>query len=135
MAHVIFYEKPGCVNNTKQKALLIAAGHSVEAHNLLTTPWTAEQLRLFFGSLSIKDWFNVTAPRIKSGEIIPSELNEETALALMVEDPILIRRPLMQIGDLLTVGFNLEQVNTWVPLNAVELTTQDLETCPRSHSN
>ncbi len=135
MAHVIFYEKPGCVNNTKQKALLIAAGHSVEAHNLLTTPWTPEQLRLFFGSLSVKDWFNVTAPRVKSGEIIPSELNEETALALMVEDPILIRRPLMQIGDLLTVGFNLEQVNTWVPLNAIELTTQDLETCPRSHSN
>lgn len=135
MAHVIFYEKPGCVNNTKQKALLIAAGHSVEAHNLLTTPWTAKRLRSFFGSLSVKDWFNVTAPRVKSGEIIPSELNEETALALMVEDPILIRRPLMQVGDLLTVGFNLEQVNTWLPLTAINPPFQDLETCPRSHSH
>ncbi len=26
MVRVIFYEKPGCINNTKQKALLWAAG-------------------------------------------------------------------------------------------------------------
>ena len=38
MAKVIFYEKPGCANNAKQKALLAAAGHEVEARNLLTEP-------------------------------------------------------------------------------------------------
>lgn len=36
MATVIFYEKPGCINNTKQKARLLAAGHEVQAHNLLS---------------------------------------------------------------------------------------------------
>ena len=29
MAKVIFYEKPGCKNNTKQKTLLKAAGHQL----------------------------------------------------------------------------------------------------------
>jgi hypothetical protein len=39
MARVIFYQKLGCINNGKQKALLLAAGHEVEAHNLLKTPF------------------------------------------------------------------------------------------------
>ena len=47
MAEVIFYEKPGCINNTKQKALLQAAGHLVDARNLLTESWSSESLWLF----------------------------------------------------------------------------------------
>ena len=40
MASVLFFEKPGCVNNTRQKALLAASGHSVWARNLLAEKWT-----------------------------------------------------------------------------------------------
>jgi hypothetical protein len=29
MATVHFYEKPGCINNTRQKKILAAAGHEV----------------------------------------------------------------------------------------------------------
>jgi hypothetical protein len=36
MTDVIFYEKVGCGNNTKQKAWLRAAGHNVIAKDLLT---------------------------------------------------------------------------------------------------
>ena len=36
MATITFYEKPGCINNTRQKKLLEAAGHQVVAKNLLT---------------------------------------------------------------------------------------------------
>lgn len=48
---VVFYEKPGCVNNTKQKALLARAGHEVEARSLLDCPFDAATLRAFFGDL------------------------------------------------------------------------------------
>ena len=34
MATVVFYEKPGCGNNTKQKVWLAASGHTVLAKNL-----------------------------------------------------------------------------------------------------
>jgi len=133
MAHILFYEKPGCINNTKQKTLLIAAGHKVEAQNLLTTTWTQETLRSFFGSLPIKEWFNSSAPRIKSGEVIPENLDETTALNLMIADPLLIRRPLIQVENVRQVGFDPEKINTWLGLNAQEKPTEDLETCPRSH--
>jgi hypothetical protein len=58
MAKILFFEKPGCANNTRQKALLAAAGHEVDARNLLTEAWTPERLRPYFGSRPVAEWFN-----------------------------------------------------------------------------
>ena len=134
MATVIFYEKPECANNKRQKRLLIDAGVMVIAKNLLTEPWQADKLRLFFGDLAVRDWFNVSAPAIKYGEIDPETLDEQQALALMLENPLLIRRPLMQVGEQRKAGFDQEYVNVWLGLTAVN-SEQDLETCPRSASS
>ena len=131
MAKVTFYEKPGCINNTKQKKLLAAAGHQVLAKNLLTENWQPEHLRPFFGALPVRDWFNVSAPAIKQGEIEPDKLNEQEAIALMLENPLLIRRPLMKVGDSLMVGFDQEAVDNWIGLTERTDIT-DLESCPRS---
>ena len=138
MVTVIFYEKPGCINNTKQKSLLSTAGHTVDARNLLTEPWTPDRLRQFFGDRPIATCFNRTAPAIKSGQVQPELLKDDVALALMVQDPLLIRRPLMQVGDRCEVGFDKELVDQWIGLQAVKgkqekrdrLIHQDLETCP-----
>jgi nitrogenase-associated protein len=131
MATVTFYEKPGCINNTRQKKLLVAAGHQVVALNLLTEAWKPERLRAFFGSLAVRDWFNYSAPAIKLGDIDPDNLTESEALALMLENPLLIRRPLMQVGDKLMAGFDQQAVDNWIGLTEIE-TTLDLESCPRS---
>lgn len=139
MATVIFYEKPGCINNTKQKALLKAAGHDLEVRNLLAETWTAESLRSFFGKLPVADWFNRSAPQIKSQAVIPEQLDAETALSLMLQDRLLIRRPLMQVGDRCEVGFDIDLVNEWISLQPIDasqrakvedLVGQDLQTCP-----
>ncbi|MGZ8222611.1 MAG: ArsC/Spx/MgsR family protein [Methylobacter sp.] len=133
MATVYFYEKPGCINNTRQKKLLAAAGHQVVALNLLTQPWQKDRLRAFFGNSAVRDWFNYSAPTIKQGEIEPDKLTEQEALALMLENPILIRRPLMQAGDSVMAGFDQQAVDNWIGLTEME-TTQDLESCPRTLS-
>ena len=131
MATVIFYEKPGCINNTRQKKLLVAAGHEVIAKNLLTEVWRAERLRAFFSVLPVRDWFNYSAPAIKHGEIEPDKLTETAALALMLETPLLIRRPLMQVGDNVMAGFDTQAVDIWIGLAESEA-NPDLESCPRS---
>ena len=130
MATVYFYEKPGCINNTRQKKLLAAAGHQVVALNLLTEPWPKDRLRAFFGELAVRDWFNVSAPAIKLGEIEPDKLTEQQALALMLENPLLIRRPLMQVGDSLMAGFDQQAVDDWIGLKEIE-PNLDVESCPR----
>jgi nitrogenase-associated protein len=131
MATVIFYEKPGCINNTRQKKLLAAAGHQVVAKNLLTEVWQPNRLRAFFGELAVRDWFNVSAPAIKYGEIEPDKLTEQEALALMLENPLLIRRPFMQIGDSLMAGFDQQAVDNWLGLTEIGATS-NLESCPRT---
>ena len=131
MASVTFYEKPGCSNNTRQKKLLTAAGHQVVAKNILTETWQPERLRAFFGALPVSDWFNYSAPAIKHGEIEPDKLTEQEALALMLENPLLIRRPLMQAGDSLMAGFDQQAVDNWIGLTEIGATS-DLESCPRT---
>ncbi|MEW5788967.1 MAG: ArsC/Spx/MgsR family protein [Pseudomonadota bacterium] len=132
MAIVLFYEKPGCINNTKQKVLLAAAGHTVQAKNLLTEKWTAQRLRAFFGDLPVAEWFNHSAPRVRDGEVWPHRLSGEEAIALMLEEPLLIRRPLMEVDGQCRVGFDEAAVDRWIGLGRkVGQPRQDLETCPR----
>ncbi|MGF1480514.1 MAG: ArsC/Spx/MgsR family protein [Cyanophyceae cyanobacterium] len=130
MAQVIFYEKPGCINNAKQKALLWAAGHEVVAYNLLETPWTVASLRPFFGDRPVAEWFNKTAPAVKSGAVVPEELTPMAALELMIQHPLLIRRPLIQVGEVYQCGFDRAKVDAWIGLAPPTL-FEDLETCPR----
>lgn len=116
MAHVIFYEKPGCAGNKRQKAMLEAAGHTVEPRDLLTAPWTADSLRAFFGDLPPAQWFNRAAPAVKEGEVNPDAVSADEALALMLTRPLLIRRPLMQVGEDRLCGFEAEKVAAWIGL-------------------
>lgn len=131
MATVIFYEKPGCGNNTKQKTMLAAAGHEVVARNLLTEPWTVERLLGFFGSHPVAEWFNRAAPRVKSGEVIPEAIDGPAALSMMLEDPLLIRRPLIEANGRSEIGFDQAAMQAWLGLVPV---AKDLESCPRGSS-
>ena len=123
---VHFYEKPGCINNTRQKSLLESSEHTVIAHSLLSEAWQAEKLRSFFGTMDVVDWFNKAAPRIKSGEINPSEFDESSAIAAMMIDPLLIRRPLIEAEGQRVCGFDNELVNKL--LNNAD--TTHLQSCP-----
>lgn len=129
MATVTFYEKPGCANNTKQKILLAAAGHTVWARNLLTERWTAARLRPFFGDLPVAEWFNLSAPRVREGALDYERVTETEALVLMLADPLLIRRPLMEVDGDCRVGFDPAGVDAWIGLGRAKV-GGDLETCP-----
>src|SRR5512143_3091149 len=128
MARIIFYEKPGCGGNARQKALLAAAGHELEVRDLLSYPWTAADLRGFFGTRPVADWFNRSAPRVKSGAITPEALDVETALAAMLAAPLLIRRPLLESDGRREAGFDTALIAAWLgPLPAEEVG----EGCPK----
>jgi nitrogenase-associated protein len=132
MAHVVFYEKPGCANNARQKLLLEAAGHCLSVRDLLREPWTADRLLGFFGAAPVASWFNRAAPKVKAGVIEPEKLDAANAIALMLAEPILIRRPLMEVEGRRAVGFDPAHVDAWIGLSARPLQGADLETCRRS---
>lgn len=130
MAHIIFYEKPGCGGNAKQRAVLEATGHTLERRSLLDEPWTRESLLAFLQGLPVADWFNRAAPRIKHGEIDPASLDADAALKLLLAEHLLIRRPLMQRDDgSRLVGFDMAQVDRFVGLQTHADTARSMEGC------
>jgi nitrogenase-associated protein len=126
---LVFYEKPGCVSNARQRALLAGLGHRLEVRDLLAEPWTPERLRPFFGDRPFAAWFNQTAPRVRSGDLPIDRLTEAEALALMVAEPILVRRPLMELDALRACGF--EPGPLLDALGVVLAPDQDLQSCSR----
>jgi nitrogenase-associated protein len=137
MTHVIFYEKPGCGGNARQRAALETAGHTLERRNLLTTHWTGDSLLSFLNPLPVADWFNRAAPSVKSGEVQPDTLDAAAAITLLLQEPLLIRRPLMQRSDDGTrhVGFETAAVDAWVGLGTNPASPRTLEGCasPTEH--
>jgi nitrogenase-associated protein len=129
MTTVTFYEKPGCSGNARQKALLEAAGHTLIVKNLKAEPWTSASLLDFLSPLPVGDWFNRGAQAIKDGEIVPEQLSPEQALSLLIENPLLIRRPLMAADGAYKVGFDAEAVAAWIGLADVEAPAGNLEAC------
>jgi nitrogenase-associated protein len=124
-ASFVFYEKPGCLSNARQKAPLGARGHRLAVRDLLSEPWTPER--------PVAEWFKPSAPRVKSGEVRPADLDNATALALMVSEPILIRRALMEVCAALgaavvrTCGFEAGHVLASL---GIELgLTEDVQSC------
>jgi nitrogenase-associated protein len=132
MALVYFYEKPGCLNNTRQKQLLVGAGHLIIVHDLLSEPWSNDvaRLRSFFHNRPVAEWFNPSAPRIKQGLVNPQMMSESQAIEAMIDDPILIRRPLIESDGIRWAGFDVEQVDAWIGLSSGTV-ERDLETCTR----
>jgi nitrogenase-associated protein len=130
MTHVVFFEKPGCAGNARQRALLTAAGHTLTRRNLLEVPWTRAELLAFLRPIPVAQWFNRAAPRIKAGTLVPEALDEQAALAALLADPLLIRRPLMQREDgARLVGFDIAQVERFVGLGAHAPAASSLEAC------
>lgn len=108
---VVFYEKPFCAANAKQKQILRASGCTLIERNLLEHGLDAEALRSFMGDKKVSEWFNPAAPAIKNGEITPSALDEAEAMDMLISNPILIRRPLMIIGTEKLCGFDEKRVS------------------------
>lgn len=129
MSVVNFFEKSGCSGNARQKALLVAAGHAVVARDLRQESWSDERLLSFFAALPVADWFNRNAPAVKSGAIVPERFDAATALALLQAQPLLIRRPLLEVGQTRMVGFDLAAVDQWLGLEPAALALGDVESC------
>ena len=130
MSKIIFWEKPGCRGNARQKEILQASGHELDVRNLLTERWSRIELLKFFGDRPVPEWFNPTNPAVKSGEIVPAQVVREDALEMMVVNPLLIVRPLMQVGEERLAGFDVQEVHNWIGLNLYSVGERDPKNCP-----
>ncbi len=108
---VIFYEKTGCSGNARQKALLKEHGIVLDVRSLLDTPWDTQTLERFFEGLSVEEMINPFAPQRKDGSFDSKSYTKEQLIQTMIKEPILIRRPLLQIGEARLCGFDIPTLN------------------------
>jgi len=153
MATIIFFEKPGCKGNARQKRLLRLAGHELEIKNILTHEWSKEELAKFVGDKKSFDCFNLNAVAVKSGEIQPHQYCFKSSLdksydkmiQKMIEDPILIKRPLLVISGsekedpIYLQGFDKEKLKELIGLKSSDdsdefeaLNQRDRNSCQNS---
>jgi nitrogenase-associated protein len=130
MCAITFYAKPGCATNARQRRLLESGGHDVRVRDLLAEPWTCGRLREFFAGVPVAYWLNPAAPRVKSGDIDPRLLGPESVMALLLAEPLLIRRPLLEIGAARLVGFDPAVLRRYIDLPE-QLPAMALPACAR----
>lgn len=127
MVEVIFYGMKDCPANARQKQQLQSAGHKLVERDLATEPLTADTLRSFFGGKDVEQWFNRRAAAIRNGSVKPDALDAAGALAAMLADRDLIRRPLLEAEGQREAGFDPNLLNGWIGLTAGE-------SCDSKHS-
>jgi nitrogenase-associated protein len=118
MTDIVFYAKPGCLTNRRQQALLVRHGHRVTVRDLLSEPWSPERLYEFLKSRPVSEWFNPAAPAIKLGAVDPEGLDEAAALRLLVADPVLILRPLLETNHGRYAGFDTPEMQALLGISA-----------------
>jgi nitrogenase-associated protein len=129
---VVFYEKPGCINNMRQKRLLEQAGYEVRERNLLAERWNLKKLCDFLAPHPVDEWFNRSAPKIKNGDVVPERLSRSEAIRLLIKDPILIRRPLVKTDLGCAMGFDPKIALAEIGIHLSADGGDPLEACPRS---
>jgi nitrogenase-associated protein len=118
MKKVIFYEKASSAEDSEQKAMLAAAGYSVETRDLVGENWTPAGLRAYFAERPVDEWFDPRAPRVLSGEINPKLPNPQEALVMLSIDPSLIHGPLVKINGHCGCGLEGEELREFLDVHA-----------------
>lgn len=130
--NVVFYEKIGCVGNKKQKELLKANNIEFDVKSLLDSKWDKTTLESFFVGLNKNEIVNQFAPKVKSGEIDINSLTKEQLIYKMIQEPILIKRPLIVIDNTKICGFDIPKINE--ALNIDLDTKKEVGTCQSSYN-
>ena len=86
------------------RASLSHAGIDLEERDFFQNPFCENELRLLLGDRPPSDFFSWKSPSFRALGQPPESFSEEDLLRLMLREPRLIRRPLLQVGDKVIIG-------------------------------
>ena len=107
---VRIYHNPRCNTSRKTLALLREKGIEPEIVEYLKTPYSAAELKQLLGQLKMPAKALVRRKEAAAAGIDPARLSEETLIAAMVENPIIVERPIVVSGAQAALGRPPEKV-------------------------
>ncbi len=106
MNKLTVYQKPTCTKCRTALRLLKERGAEFEAVNYYEVPFTTGQLRNLLKKLALRptDLLRKDEPIARKLGIGKKQLSDEELIALMVEHPDLIQRPIVVRGEQAVLG-------------------------------
>jgi arsenate reductase (glutaredoxin) len=106
---IIIYGIKNCDTMKKARAWLDGQGVSYRFHDYKTEGAPMEKLKAWAGEIGWETLLNRAGTTFrKLPDAAKEGLNERKAIALMLEQPSMIKRPVLEIGGKLLVGFKPE---------------------------
>jgi arsenate reductase-like glutaredoxin family protein len=86
------------------RASLSQAGVDLQERDFFQDRFSEEELRRLLGDRPPSAFFSWKSPSFRALGRPPESFTEDELLRLMLDEPRLIRRPLIQVGDRIIVG-------------------------------
>lgn len=86
------------------RASLLQKGVELEERDFFEQRFSEEELRQLLGDHPLVQGFSWNSPSFKKLGLNREKLDDEQLIRLVLEEPRLIRRPLVQVGDRVIVG-------------------------------
>ncbi len=112
MAEVVIYHNPRCSKSRQTMALLEERGIEPTVVKYLETPPNAAELKALLSLLEMapRDLMRKNEAPYKTLELANGDLSEDQLVQAMVENPVLIERPIVEANGKAAVGRPPEQV-------------------------
>ena len=77
-----------------------------DERDFFAEPFSEAELRRLAGVSAVSELFSWKSPSFRRLGLDPAGLQDDDLVRMMLEEPRLIRRPLVRVGDALVVGFD-----------------------------
>ncbi len=88
--------------------MLLQKGLELEERDYFKKPFSEQEILDLAGTVGLSEIFARRSPSLKKLGLAGQELPDAEMLKLMLQEPRLIRRPLVKIGDKMLIGANLK---------------------------
>lgn len=95
------------------RELLVQNGVSVTERDYFKEPFTEQEINdlvVEVGNAGVSAMFASRSPSLKKMGLTAAELSDKRKVALMLEEPRLVRRPIVRLGDRLLIGANVKAI-------------------------
>jgi arsenate reductase/regulatory protein spx len=110
LKRVTLYTKSGCSTCIKARQFLLGKGVHYTERDIFKHPFSELELRAIVAQRPVTEIFSYRSPSVKALGLDVERMNDEELIAVMLQEPRLIRRPLLTTGEALAVGFDESQL-------------------------
>lgn len=107
-----FYWWPRCSSCRKVRELLLQKGFELEERDFFKEGFTEAEIRELADGVGISDLFARRSPSLKKMGLADQELSDTRMVELMRQEPRLVRRPIVRLGDKLLIGANQKMIES-----------------------